>query len=118
MEQSQIVTSSEDYTERLHIDELGGTVVLETTYDPTDVIEGNKRLRAAGGLTLGSKDQMLIHAVRVSLGDIARLKNLGYNLLAADPAESHRALLYLKHNEQVFLATDRDVIAEKKVIWR
>lgn len=118
MEQSQIITSSEDFTERLHVDELEGKIVLETTYDPTAVIEQNKRLREAGGVTLGSKNQMLIHAASVTPGDIARLKNLGYNLLSPDPEESHRALLYLKHNEQVFLATDKDVIAEKKVIWR
>lgn len=113
-----VISSSEDTTERLHYDEMDDKIVLETSYDPSDVIDENARLRAMGGVTFGSKNQRMVLAARVSLGDVARLKNLGYDLLSADPAESHRALLYLKHNEQVFLATDKDVIAEKKVIWR
>lgn len=106
----------ENLVERIHSDEVDDKIILETTYDPTPVIEENKVLRNQGRISFGSKNQPMVLAARVTEGDIVRLRNLGYNILSADPAESHRALLYLRDHEQDFVI-DRSVIADRKVIW-
>lgn len=111
------VSANEDIVERMHYDESMDRLVIETAYDAAPAIERNEAIRQAGGITLGSKNQQLVHVGSINIGDIARLQALGYNLLSADPAESHRALLYLRDNEQKFI-TRPDAIADKKVIWR
>jgi hypothetical protein len=111
------VSVNEDYVEKTHYDAEQDKLVVETTYDAAPAIERNELIRQSGGLVLGSKNQQLIHIGSVNIGDIVRLKALGYDLLSADPAESHRAVLYLRDHEQKFI-TRPDVIADKKVIWR
>lgn len=98
-------------------DEDNDKLVVQTTYDPSSVIEENKVLRTQGRITLGSKGQQLVLAARITEGDVIRLKALGYDILSGDPQESHRALLYLRDHEQDFVI-DKSVIADKKVIWQ
>jgi hypothetical protein len=47
---------------------------------------------------------------------IIALKNLGYDLLSADPAEVHRGLLYLRDHQQDFIV-DKSVIADRPITW-
>ena len=44
------------------------------------------------------------------------LKNMGYDLLSADPAEVHRGLIYLRDHQQDFVV-DKTVIADRKTVW-
>jgi hypothetical protein len=108
--------ATESFREKIHItsDER---LVTETSYDAAPALERAEMIRQLGGSEIGSKGQQLIHVACVNEGDIVRLKNLGYNLLSSDPAESHRALLYLRDNNADFV-TRKDAIADRKAIWR
>jgi hypothetical protein len=103
-------------TEKMHYDEATDKLVIETTYDPSSVIEENKILRNQGRITIGSKGQQLVLAARFTEGDVVRLKNLGYNILSGDPQEAHRALVYLRDHEQDFVI-DKGVIADRQIKW-
>jgi hypothetical protein len=97
-------------------DESADKLIVQTTYDPTEVIEENKILRSQGRITLGSKGQQLVLAARITEGDVVRLKALGYNILSGDPQEAHRALVYLRDHEQDFVI-DKGVIADRQTKW-
>jgi hypothetical protein len=115
MEQGPIFQSG-SVTEVHKYDELEDQLIVETVYDAAPALEEAEAIRQMGGVTLGSKGQQLIHVASVNEGDIVRLRALGYDLLSPDPAEAHRALLYLRDNEQAFV-TRKDAIADRKVIW-
>jgi hypothetical protein len=108
-------SSNESFTEKIHVTS-DDRLVVETSYDAAPALELAEQIRQSGGVTLGSKGQRLVHVGVVNEGDIVRLKNMGYDLLSADPAESHRALLYLRDNEPLFI-TRKDAIADKKSVW-
>lgn len=109
-------TAVDGVIEQTFYDDESDKLIVQTTYDPSDVIEENKVLRSQGRITIGSKGQQLVLAARITEGDVIRLKSLGYDILSGDPQESHRALLYLRDHEQDFVI-DKSVIADKKVIW-
>lgn len=112
------ITVEDGIVEKMTYDDDAGLVV-ETIYDNSDVIEQNTRDRNEVGMPVfGSKGQRMVKAASFHMGDIVRLKNMGYDLMSADPAEVHRALLYVRDNEQAFLTTDKKVIADRKVLWR
>lgn len=104
--------------EKLHYIEDTDTLVTETIYDPTDVIEENAAIRANGPVVVGKKGQQMVLAMRLPLEHVTALKNMGYNLLSPDPAESRRAMLYVQANQAQFLTTDKKMIAERKQVWR
>jgi hypothetical protein len=102
-----------------HYDHEGDKLVEETIYDPTAVIESVKELRQNaenGHIKIGKKGQELVHAARVDMDHIIALRNLGYDLLSADPAEVHRGLLYLRDHQQDFVV-DKSVIADRQIKW-
>lgn len=109
-------SGNEALVERIHITS-DNRLVHETSYDADPALEHAEMIRQQGGLTLGSKGQQLVHVASFNEGDIVRLRNLGYDLLSADPAESHRALLYARDNEAKFI-TRKDAIADRKAVWR
>lgn len=91
-------------------------LITETIYDNTDVLEANKADRNAAGETARYRGN-LVHVGRFHKGDVVRLKNLGYNLLAADPEEFKRALLYIQANEPHLLTKPGKPFAKKKAVW-
>lgn len=98
-----------------HYDQLEDKLVEETIYDASDVVESVKELRQNadnGHVKIGKKGQQLLHAARVDMDHIVALKNLGYDLLSADPAEVHRGLLYLRDHQQDFVI-DKSVIGDR-----
>jgi len=104
--------------EKMHYLEHEDKLVFETIYDPTDVIEENAAIRKAGGITLGSKGQELVLAMRLPMEHVQALKNMGYNLLSPDRDESRRAMLFVQQNQAMFLTTDKKMIAERHQKWR
>jgi hypothetical protein len=93
-------------------------MIVETIYDPTDVIEENAALRQREPVTIGSKGQRMVLAMRLPMEHVLALKNEGYDILSADPEVSRRAMLYVQANQQKFLTTDRKMIAERRQIWQ
>lgn len=91
-------------------------LITETIYDNTDVLEANKADRNAAGETARYKGNF-VHVGRIDEGDVVRLKNLGYNLLAADPEEFKRALLYIQSNEPHLLTKPGKPFAKKRAVW-
>lgn len=97
-------------------DELENKVISKVTYDPSTVLEVNAAQRAE---RQGPQKYVgnLVHAARVHLGDIERLKNIGYNLLSNDPEEVRRALLYIQSEEKAHLTVDGTPFAKKRAKW-
>lgn len=98
-------------------DQLEDKVINRVTYDNSAIVEMNARDRfdrQGSGKYKGT----LVHAARVHLGDIERLKNLGYNLLSDDPEEVRRTLLYIQSEEWKLLSVDGKPFAKKRVKWQ
>lgn len=91
-------------------------VINKVSYDPSDVLELNAAQRSERQGP-GKYKGNLVHAARVHLGDIERLKNLGYNLLSHDPAEVRRALLYIQSEENKLLTVDGKPFAKTRPKW-
>lgn len=104
--------------EKTHYIEADDKLVIETTYDASDVIEENAAIRSAGPVTIGSKGQQLVLAMRIPLEHVTALKNEGYDLFSADPDERRRTMLYVQANQHKFLTTDKKMIAERRQAWR
>lgn len=98
-------------------DELTDTLGIRTTYDPSAVIAQNAAERAAGRSYIGSKGQRMLKVATIDMDHVEALKNLGYNLLSADPDESRRALLYIQANEPVWMTVEGKPIATFKQKW-
>ena len=103
--------------EKLHYIEETDQLVTETVYDAGPVIEENAAIRASGPVEFGSKGQRLVLAMRLPVEHVTALKNMGYDLLSPDPEVSRRAMRYVQANQQVFLTTDKKMIAERKQRW-
>lgn len=98
------------------IDELDNKVINRVTYDPSDVLAVNAEQRAdrqGPGKYRGN----LVHAARVHVGDVERLKNLGYNLLSHDPEEVRRTLLYIQNEEKKHLTVGGTPFAKTRAKW-
>jgi len=98
-------------------DQLEDKVINRVTYDNTAILEQNAIDRANRQGSDKYKGT-LVHAARVDIGDIERLKNLGYDLLSPNPDEVRRTLLYIQSNEQKFLTVDGKPFARHKVKWQ
>lgn len=104
--------------EKQTYDEQEGKMIVETIYDNTPVLEANKAAQNDApeiGRYMG-KDR-LIHVGSLHMGDVTRLKNMGYDVLAADPAEVRRALLYIQSNEPHLLTVPGKPFAKVRPKW-
>lgn len=102
--------------ETLHFDEDKERVVIQTTYDNSDVLAANKAERNAAP-EFGRYKGNLVHVGRIDEGDVVRLKNMGYNLLSHDPDEYRRALLYIQSNEPNLLTIPGRPFAKVRPKW-
>lgn len=96
--------------------EVEDKVIVNTVYDNTDVLKVNAAQRAEkvdGPQFRGN----LVHVGRIDMGDIVRLKNIGYNLLSPDRDEVRRALLYIQSNEPHLLTVNKKPFAKKRAVW-
>lgn len=96
--------------------EVEDKVIVNTVYDNTDVLKVNAAQRAEkvdGPQFKGN----LVHVGRIDMGDIVRLKNLGYDLLSPDKDEVRRALLYVQSNEPFLLTVNKKPFAKKRAVW-
>ena len=99
-----------------HYDETEDRLTVGVEYDNTDVMEANKADRNDAS-EFGRYKGNFVRVGRIHLGDIERLKNMGYNLLSPDPDERKRALLYIQENEKHLLTVPGKPIAKKRLIW-
>lgn len=106
-----------DLQETSHYDEASDSLVVKTSYDNRSVIAENiltKNLQSETGRYKGN----LVKVATIHLGDVQRLKNLGYNILSPDPDEVKRALLYIQSEEKALMLMPGTPIAKKKTSWR
>ena len=83
----------QDLIETSHYDEANDALVVKTSYDSSQVMADNimtKNMQPETGRYKGN----LVKVATIHLGDVVRLKNLGYNILSHDPDEVKRALLF------------------------
>jgi hypothetical protein len=93
-------------------------LVVETIYDPTEVIENNKAIRNSGERQyFGSKGQRMLKVASIDLDHVVALRNMGYDLLSPDPCEVKRALLYVQAMENQWMLVDGKPIGEKHQKW-
>lgn len=106
-----------DMIDRLHLS--GNQIIEETIYDNSAVMEFNKQARASANEhgTYKSKNSGLVNVGKIHMGDVVRLRNMGYNLLSSDRDEVKRALLYIQENEKFLLTKNGKPISKRKVIW-
>jgi len=100
-------------------DEKDDKLIVTTTYDSSGTIEANKkaRNRTPGTGAFKQANNGLVHALRIEMGDIIRLQNIGYNLLSPDKDETRRALVYIQQNEPWHIPTTGKVFARKRIKW-
>lgn len=91
-------------------------LITETVYDNSDVLDANLADRNASSETARYKGSF-VHVGRIDMGDVVRLKNIGYNLLSPDPEEYKRALLYIQQNEPHLLTVPGKPFAKKRAVW-
>ena len=106
----------QDLIETSHYDEATGSLVVKTSYDNSQVMAENimtKNLQPETGRYKGN----LVKVATIHLGDVARLKNLGYNILSSDPEEVKRALLYIQAEEKAHMVMPGTPIAKRKQSW-
>ena len=106
-----------DFKETSTYDEATDSLIVRTTYDNSAVIANNilnKNLAPETGRYKGN----FVKVGEIHLGDIIRLKSMGYNLLSPDPDEVKRALLYIQAEEKAHLSVPGTPIGKKKHAWR
>ena len=105
-----------DLIETSSYDEATDTLIVKTSYDNRQVLAENEYLRNTSPET-GRYKGNLVKVATIHLGDVVRLKNLGFNLLSPDPDEVKRALLYIQSEEKNHLLMPGTPIAKKKQGW-
>ena len=106
----------QDLIETSHYDEASDSLIVKTSYDSSLVIAENiltKNLQPETGRNKGN----LVKVATIHLGDVTRLKNLGYNVLSPDPDEVKRALLYIQSEEKAHMVMPGTPIAKRKQSW-
>lgn len=106
-----------DLIETTLYDELENKMVVKTTYDNSSVLAENERARNDAP-EFGRYKGNLVRVANIHMGDVVRLKNLGYDILAADPTEARRALLYIQSNEPHLMTVPGTPIARAKTSWQ
>lgn len=105
-----------DLKETSHYDADSDTLVVKTQYDSSAVIADNimtKNLQPETGRYKGN----LVKVATIHMGDVIRLKNLGYNILSSDPDEVKRALLYIQSEEKAHMVMPGTPIGRGKRSW-
>lgn len=105
-----------DLLETSHYDESTDSLVVKTSYDSRAVMADNimsKNLQPETGRYKGN----FVKVGSIHLGDVVRLKNMGYNLLSPDPDEVKRALLYIQSEEKAHLSMPGTPIGKRKQSW-
>ena len=106
-----------DLVRSFEYDQLNDRLIEKVTYDNSSILAANAQERAER-TGFGKYKGNLVKAANVSLGDVERLKNLGYNILSPDPEEVRRALLYIQSEEKQHLCVDGTPFAKHRVIWQ
>lgn len=105
-----------DLVQTSSYDESTDTLIVKTSYDNRAVMDDNimtKNLQPETGRYKGN----LVKVATIHLGDVQRLKNLGYNILSPDPDEVKRALLYIQSEEKTHLSMPGTPISKRKKVW-
>lgn len=105
-----------DLVETSHYDEASDSLVVKTSYDNRTVLADNamtKNLQPETGRYKGN----LVKVATIHLGDVVRLKNLGYNILSPDPEEVKRALLYIQSEEKAHMVMPGQPIGKRRQSW-
>lgn len=105
-----------DLIETSSYDQLTDTLVVKTSFDNRGVMDANLAARNAAP-EHGRYKGLMAHVGRIHLGDVVRLKNIGYDLLSSDPDQVKRALLYIQSNEKHLLTVPGNPIAKRKQTW-
>ena len=105
-----------DLLETSHYDVDSDTLTVKTSYDNRLVLANNLAERNAAPET-GRYKGNLVKVATIHLGDVQRLKNIGYNILSPDPDEVKRALLYLQAEEKGLMTVPGNPIGKKKHAW-
>jgi len=92
-------------------------IITKTTYDPSDVLASNASQRNEYTKAEQYKGKF-VHAAKIHMGDVERLRNIGYNLLSNDPEEWKRCLLYIQQSEPWLLTVDGKPFAKNRVTWQ
>lgn len=105
--------------EKSEYDEKEDKMIVTTTYDPSLTHDANKAYKNSTSTFDRYKPNAagLVHAGRMEMGDIIRLKNMGYNLLSPDKDEVRRALLYVQSNEPNLLLIEGKPFAKNRTRW-
>jgi hypothetical protein len=105
-----------DLIETRHYDEASDSLVVKTSYDNRSVMADNimtKNMQPETGRYKGN----LVKVASIHMGDVIRLKNIGYNILSPDPDEVKRALLYIQSEEKGHLSMPGSPISKKRQAW-
>lgn len=113
-----IVDRQGDIVRTSVFDELEGKMVQRVTYDNSDVLDLNEAEKKARPEGFGKYKGNMVHVGRIHVGDIERLKNLGYNMLSPDPDEVRRALLYIQSEETRHLTVEGRPFAKHRNKWQ
>lgn len=105
-----------DLVETSHYDESRDALVIKTSYDNRAVLASNLEARNAAPKT-GRYKGNFVKVGTIHLGDVQRLKNMGYNLLSPDPGEVKRALLYVQAQETALMTVPGKPIGKTKHAW-
>lgn len=112
------VEFQDDIVRTTTYDELADKMVNRIDYDPSAVLRANAEERAARPEGFGKYKGNMAHVGRVHMGDIERLRNMGYDLLSSDPQEVRRALLYIQSNEPALLTVSGRPFAKHRNSWQ
>jgi len=97
-------------------DDATDTLVVNTTYDREPLIEQNKAEKNLAP-EFGRYKGNLVKAASIGMGDIVRLKNMGYNLLSPDQEEVRRALVYIQQNEPHLMTLPGKPFTKQRIKW-
>ena len=96
--------------------EENDSFITAVKYDNGAVLHANLEAQKKAPET-GRYKGNFAHVGSIHMGDVVRLKTLGYDLLSSDPDEAKRALLYIQSNERHLLTVPGTPIAKKKTQW-
>lgn len=107
-----------DPTQEFSYNELTDEMTVKTSYDPTPVMESNKRIKnAVSSKAIEKYKGGMVHAARFHKGDVERLIRLGYNILSPDPEEVRRALVYVQNNEHHMMLVHGKPFTKQRIKW-
>jgi len=104
--------------EKLTYDEPEDKLIVTTLYDSSSVIADNlSDQHEAQELGRGRYKGNMVKVGSVHMGDIIRLRNIGYDILSGNPDESRRALVYIQENEPHLLSVPGKPFARQRKKW-